>query len=138
VFETVPLRKLRLLGRVIDHLVLYEGGRVAISHVSGADFADLAATESDTEGLVDHLRAIAGVEVAALIREPPFADDGVAPPNRVSLRSRGGIDVSAIARKTGGGGHKQAAGFSHGGDVASIRRFIVCEAAERLPLLATT
>jgi phosphoesterase RecJ-like protein len=137
VFETVPMRKLRLLGRVIDHLVLYEGGRVAVSHVARADFATLGAAESDTEGLVDHLRAIAGVEVAALIREPPFADDGVAPPDRVSLRSRGGIDVSAIARKAGGGGHKQAAGFSHGGDLVSIRRFIVSEAAERLPLVAT-
>ncbi len=134
VFETVPLRKLRLLGRVIDHLVLYEDGRVAISHVTRADFAELGATESDTEGLVDHLRAIAGVEVAALIREPPFGDDGVAPPNRVSLRSRGAIDVSQIARKSGGGGHKQAAGFSHGGDLASIHRFIAGEAAAWLPV----
>jgi bifunctional oligoribonuclease and PAP phosphatase NrnA len=137
VFETVPLRKLRLLGRVTDHLVLDEDGRVAISHLARADFTELGAAESDTEGLVDHLRAIAGVEVAALIREPPFADDGVAPPNRVSLRSRGAIDVSEIARGAGGGGHKQAAGFSHGGDVASIRRFIVVEAAERLALVGT-
>jgi phosphoesterase RecJ-like protein len=133
VFETVPLRKLRLLGRVIDHLVLYEDGRVAISHVSRADFAELRATESDTEGLVDNLRAIAGVEVAALIREPPLTADGAAPPNRVSLRSRGAIDVSEIARKPGGGGHKQAAGFSHGGDLGSIHRFIAAEAAARLP-----
>jgi bifunctional oligoribonuclease and PAP phosphatase NrnA len=136
VFETVPLRKLRLLGRVIDHLVLHEDGRVAISHVTRADFAELGATESDTEGLVDHLRAIAGVEVAGLIREPPFADDGVAPPNRVSLRSRGAIDVSQIARKSGGGGHKQAAGFSHGGDLISIHRFIADEAAAWLPVVA--
>jgi bifunctional oligoribonuclease and PAP phosphatase NrnA len=133
VFETVPMRKLRLLGRVIDHLVLYERGRVAISHVERADFIGLGAAESDTEGLVDNLRAISGVEVAALIREPPLDSHGVAPPNRVSLRSRGAIDVSEIARKTGGGGHKQAAGFSHGGDLYSIHRFIAAEAAARLP-----
>jgi phosphoesterase RecJ-like protein len=133
VFETVPLRKLRLLARVIDHLVLYECGRVAISHLERSDFTRLGAAESDTEGLVDNLRAIDGVEVAALIREPPLAADGVAPPNRVSLRSRGAIDVSAIARMTGGGGHKQAAGFSHGGDLLSIHRFIATEAAARLP-----
>jgi phosphoesterase RecJ-like protein len=133
VFETMPLRKLRLLGRVIDHLVLYEDGRVAISNVERGDFIRLGASESDTEGLVDHLRAIRGVEVAALIREPPLAPDGTAPPNRVSLRSRGAIDVSAIARRTGGGGHKQAAGFSHGGDLLSIHRFIAAEAAARLP-----
>ena len=95
----------------------------------------LGATESDTEGLVDHLRAVSGVEVAALIREPQPALDGHLPPNRVSLRSRGGLDVSAIARKSGGGGHKQAAGFSHGGDIAAIRAFIAAEAALQLSLV---
>jgi bifunctional oligoribonuclease and PAP phosphatase NrnA len=134
VFETMPMRKLRLLGRVIDHLVLYERGRVAVSHVERDDFARLGAAESDTEGLVDYLRAIRGVDVAALIREPPLGADGVAPPNRVSLRSRGAIDVSEIARKTGGGGHRSAAGFSHGGDLLSIHRFIAAEAAARLPV----
>jgi phosphoesterase RecJ-like protein len=133
VFETMPLRKLRLLGRVIDHLVLYERGRVAVSHVEREDFLRLGAAESDTEGLVDYLRAIAGVDVAALIREPPLAADGLAPPNRISLRSRGTIDVSEIARKTGGGGHRSAAGFSHGGDLLAIHRFIAAEAAARLP-----
>jgi bifunctional oligoribonuclease and PAP phosphatase NrnA len=132
VFETMPLRKLHLLGVVIENLVLYEGGRIAISHLERADFVRLAAAESDTEGLVDHLRAVSGVEVAALIREPQPALDGHPPPNRVSLRSRGGLDVSAIARKTGGGGHRQAAGFSHGGDIAAIRAFIAAEAALQL------
>lgn len=135
VFETMPLRKLHLLGTVIENLVLYEDGRIAISHVERGDFARLRATESDTEGLVDHLRAVSGVEVAALIREPHLALDGHVPPNRVSLRSRGGIDVSAIARKTGGGGHKQAAGFSYGGDIAAIRAFIAAEAALQLSVV---
>jgi nanoRNase/pAp phosphatase (c-di-AMP/oligoRNAs hydrolase) len=73
--------------------------------------------------------------VAALIREPPLTLDGHAPPNRVSLRSRGGLDVSAIARKTGGGGHKQAAGFSHGGGIGAIHAFIAAEAATQLGLV---
>jgi phosphoesterase RecJ-like protein len=134
VFETVPLRKLRLLGRVIGHLELYADGRIAISHLGRRDFAEIGAAESDTEGLVDHLRSIAGVEVAGLIREPPaIGVVGGAPPNRVSLRSRGAIDVSEVARLAGGGGHKQAAGFSDTGDVAAIRRFIAGEAAARLP-----
>jgi phosphoesterase RecJ-like protein len=135
VFETMPLRKLHLLGVVISNLVLYDGGRIAISHLERGDFARLAAAESDTEGLVDHLRAVSGVEVAALIREPHLALDGHVPPNRVSLRSRGGLDVSAIARTSGGGGHKQAAGFSHGGDIATIRAFIAAEAALQLSLV---
>jgi phosphoesterase RecJ-like protein len=131
----MPLRKLHLLGVVISNLVLYDGGRIAISHLERGDFARLAAAESDTEGLVDHLRAVSGVEVAALIREPHLALDGHVPPNRVSLRSRGGLDVSAIARTSGGGGHKQAAGFSHGGDIATIRAFIAAEAALQLSLV---
>jgi len=50
----------------------------------------------------------------------------------VSLRSRGSIDVSQIARKSQGGGHKQAAGFSHPGSIEEIREFIVDEVASQL------
>jgi nanoRNase/pAp phosphatase (c-di-AMP/oligoRNAs hydrolase) len=53
-------------------------------------------------------------------------------PNRDSLRSRGAIDVSEIARKSSGGGHKQAAGFSHPGTIDQIRDFIVNEVAAQL------
>jgi bifunctional oligoribonuclease and PAP phosphatase NrnA len=54
----------------------------------------------------------------------------------VSLRSRGGIDVSVIARKSNGGGHKQAAGFSHPGTVEEIREFIVAEVSAQLAATA--
>jgi phosphoesterase RecJ-like protein len=57
---------------------------------------------------------------------------GTITPNRVSLRSRGSIDVSQIARKSQGGGHKQAAGFSHPGSIEEIREFIVDEVASQL------
>ena len=59
-------------------------------------------------------------------------EDGTITANRVSLRSRGAIDVSAVARKSAGGGHKQAAGFSHPGTVDEIREFIVSEISAQL------
>ena len=90
------------------------------------------AGRATTEGLIDNLRAVGGVEVAGLIREQLPLDDGTITANRVSLRSRGTIDVSRVARKSAGGGHKQAAGFSHPGSVDDIRRFIVSEIAAQL------
>jgi bifunctional oligoribonuclease and PAP phosphatase NrnA len=129
VFETVPFGKLRLLGRVVEHAQPFDGGRVLVSYVTRDDLALVEGDEATTEGLIDNLRAVEGVQVAALIREQVPLPDGTVPPNRVSLRSRGRIDVSLIARKSMGGGHKQAAGFSHPGSVEEIRDFIVSEVA---------
>jgi bifunctional oligoribonuclease and PAP phosphatase NrnA len=132
VFETVPFGKMRLLGRVLEHAQPFEGGQLLLSYVSRDDLALVEGDEATTEGLVDHLRAVHGVQVAGLIREQVPLPDGTVPPNRVSLRSRGAIDVSVIARKSKGGGHKQAAGFSHPGTVEEIRDFIVGEVAAQL------
>jgi bifunctional oligoribonuclease and PAP phosphatase NrnA len=132
VFESVQPGKLRLLGRVIDHAVPYCDGRLLISHVTRDDLALVEGDEATTEGLIDHLRAVEGVQVAGLIREQVPLGDGSLTPNRVSLRSRGLIDVSAIARRSAGGGHKQAAGFSHPGSVEDIRGFIVSEVSAQL------
>jgi phosphoesterase RecJ-like protein len=132
VFETVPFEKMQLLGRVLEHAHPFEGGRLLVSYVSLDDLSLVSGDEATTEGLIDHLRAVEGVQVAALIREQVPLPDGTVPPNRVSLRSRSGIDVSQIARKSRGGGHKQAAGFSHPGTVEEIRDFIVGEVAAQL------
>jgi phosphoesterase RecJ-like protein len=132
VFESVQFGKLALLGRIIDHTVPYYRGRLLVSHVSREDLALVEGDEATTEGLIDHLRAVEGVQVAGLIREQVPLADGTITPNRVSLRSRGLIDVSQIARKSAGGGHKQAAGFSHPGTIDDIREFIVSEVAAQL------
>jgi phosphoesterase RecJ-like protein len=132
VFESVQPGKLQLLGRVIDHAVPYCDGRLLVSHVTRDDLALVEGDEATTEGLIDHLRAVEGVQVAGLIREQVPLADGSLTPNRVSLRSRGLIDVSAIARLSSGGGHKQAAGFSHPGSVDDIRGFIVSEVSAQL------
>jgi phosphoesterase RecJ-like protein len=132
VFETVPMGKMRLLGRVLEHAQSFAGGRLLVSYVTREDLALVEGDEATTEGLIDHLRAVEGVQVAGLIREQVPNENGSVGPNRVSLRSRGTIDVSQIARKSSGGGHKQAAGFSHPGTVDQIRDFIVDEVAAQL------
>ena len=93
-----------------------------ISHLERSDFEAAAAEEPFSEGIIDYLRAVEGAEIAALIREPPTTNG---PLRRVSLRTRAeDIDVSAIARKSGGGGHPQAAGFSSESSVEEITDFL--------------
>ncbi len=93
-----------------------------MSHLLRKDFAEVGASEAYSEGIIDSLRAVEGAELAALIREPP-RDDG--PTRRVSLRaSVDELDVSAIARRFGGGGHRQAAGFSSDASIDEITELI--------------
>jgi phosphoesterase RecJ-like protein len=109
-YENVPLEKLRLVSRALDGISSYCDGRLAISYVTIADYEATGAGEEMTEGLIDNLRSIDGVRVAAVIRD--LGNRGRSA-RKVSLRSSAGdVDVSAIARQNGGGGHKRAAGFS--------------------------
>jgi phosphoesterase RecJ-like protein len=111
VYEDVPYGKLALLARGLSNVERYDDGRLTMSALSVSDFNDSQAEESYSEGLIDHLRAVEGTEVAALVRDR--IGDGSGGERKVSLRSASGrIDVSAIARAQGGGGHRQAAGFS--------------------------
>lgn len=122
VYESVELAKLKLLGRALGHATAHEGGRVVVSHLTRADFASAGAEEPASEGVIDHLRAVAETELVALIRE--LAPGG--PRCKVSLRSStDALDVSAIARQSGGGGHRQAAGFSSELEIDGVRAFIL-------------
>jgi phosphoesterase RecJ-like protein len=122
VYENVAFAKLKLLARALEHARVYEGGRMIVSHLERSDFEAAAAEEPFSEGIIDYLRAVEGAEIAALIREPPTTNG---PLRRVSLRTRAEeIDVSAIARKSGGGGHPQAAGFSSESSVEEITDFL--------------
>jgi phosphoesterase RecJ-like protein len=109
-YEHVPIEKLRLVSRALEGIERYCDDRLVIAYVTAADYEASGAGEEMTEGIIDHLRSVEGTLVAALIRDQ--GDRGRAA-RKVSLRSSGGeIDVSAIAREQGGGGHKRAAGFS--------------------------
>jgi len=132
VYESVEFAKLKLLARALERAQVFEGGRIVVSHLLRNDFAEVGAVEPYSEGIIDYLRAVEGSELAVLVREPP-RDDG--PTRRVSLRaSVDELDVSAIARVFGGGGHRQAAGFQSDKSLDEIVELIRREfGAQRAP-----
>jgi len=122
VYESIDFAKLKLLARALERAQVYEGGRIVVSYLLRTDFAEVGAAEPYSEGIIDYLRAVEGADMAVLIREPPRQDG---PTRRVSLRaSIDELDVSAIARKSDGGGHRQAAGFSSESSIAEITDFV--------------
>jgi bifunctional oligoribonuclease and PAP phosphatase NrnA len=113
VYEDVPYGKLALLARGLANVRRFDGGRLTVTVLSARDFSESNAEESYSEGVVDHLRAVEGTAVAALIRDRIGDTDGGAQLRKVSLRATDDrVDVSEIARSQGGGGHRQAAGFT--------------------------
>ena len=110
-FEDLPFSRLELLTRALQGVARYEDGSITMAMLTRADYEQTGAFETDSEGVVDHLRAVEGTKVAVLVREL-LADDRRGR-RKVSLRATDGkVDVSLIARNLGGGGHRQAAGFT--------------------------
>ena len=110
-YEELPFPKLALLARGLGNVERFDAGRLTIAQLGKDDFVAVGAEEAHSEGIIDHLRCVQGTKVAALAREQLACE----PPGRrkVSLRSTdGAVDVSVIARAGGGGGHRQAAGFT--------------------------
>lgn len=103
-YQTATPAKLKLFGRALEGLQLRGAGRFAYVVVTKADLDACGATHEDLDELVEEPRKLKGVEVAALFSE---AADGRA---KVSLRSRERVDVNAVCRKFGGGGHRLASG----------------------------
>ncbi len=112
-YESRTAAALTLETRVLGRLTMVNGGRVAYAWIEDADYADTGARPWETEHLIDAARAIQGIDVALLLRV--HADDV-----RVNLRAKTGFDVSAVARRWGGGGHTAAAGFTLAGDLTSV------------------
>jgi phosphoesterase RecJ-like protein len=110
-YEDLPFRRLQLLQRALASVERHDEGAITVAHLVKDDFEATGAFEQDSEGVVDHMRAVEGTAVAVLVRELLSADrNGM---RKVSLRATDGrVDVSRIAREFGGGGHPQAAGFS--------------------------
>ena len=110
-YEDLPVSRLQLLQRALATLERRDHGALTLAHLVKGDYEDTGALETDSEGVIDHLRAVQGTAVAVLVREL-LGDDRVGM-RKVSLRATDGrVDVSLIARSYGGGGHPQAAGFS--------------------------
>ena len=108
-YEGLPFSRIQLLARALNSVQRFDDGAITLTHLTADDFHLSEAKESDSEGIVDHMRQVEGTLVAALVRE--LLDNGGR--RKVSLRATNGrVDVSKIARGFGGGGHRQAAGFT--------------------------
>ncbi len=104
VYGNLPLRRLKLLQSALGELEIDPLGDLAWMTVPSGAYENLGATSEDIEGLVDYPRAIEGVEVGLLFRETARGA------TKVSFRSNGSVDVNAVARRFGGGGHVKASG----------------------------
>jgi phosphoesterase RecJ-like protein len=132
VYEGVPLGKLSLLAKGLAKVARYDDGLLTVTELNARDFAESHAEESYSEGLIDHLRAVEGTAVAALIRDRVSDADG-GRLRKVSLRaSDDRVDVSRIARAQGGGGHRQAAGFTTSMDSDQLVEFLRDEVDRQL------
>ena len=106
VWDTNRFGYVKLLGRLIDRAVLEAGRSLVWTWSTQADFAEHGVGMDDIEGAIDVLRTTVEADVAVICKETP---DGT---YAVSMRSKGGTDVGAVAVSLGGGGHRYAAGFT--------------------------
>jgi phosphoesterase RecJ-like protein len=125
-YEQGSVEGLRLWAHAISGARVVAGGRALVATLQRGDFAAMCAGEEETEGIVDSLRSVGGVQVAALVKEQSRG-----PRVRVSLRSNS-YDVSEIAALKGGGGHRLAAGFSSDGGPEEVTAWLSSELEKRL------
>ena len=126
-YQNERAERLALQTRAQQSLQLLEDGRLATMRIRKGDFADTRANVPDTESLINIPLQIRTVEASLLFTEPP--DGG---PIRVSLRSKGGVDVARFAEQFGGGGHARASGLKVNGTFDEAYERVVAAMSERL------
>jgi len=129
IYENNPVQKMKLLAKALDTMAFFWDRRIAVIHVTKKMLEEAEALWEYTEGFVEFPRSIEGVEVAAFISE---IGDRLF---KVSLRSRGSMDVEKIAGVFGGGGHHSAAACRITGDLESVKaklvEAVISDATER-------
>lgn len=126
VFDTASLGKVRLTGAAIESLELFENGRLAIMTVTNEMIRNAGAVEEDSDGIINTARNIRGVEAAAMLKQLESGEI------KVNLRSNSYVDVSDIAARHSGGGHKRAAGFTVKGDLEQVKLSLLSDLKEVL------
>ena len=114
-YGTVPMRRIDLLRSALDHLEADPELPLTWLSVTREAMSKSGASSEDLEGLVEYARSIEGTELAILFRE---TNDGA---TKISFRSNGAVDVNALARQFGGGGHVKAAGALIGDSLEAAR-----------------
>jgi phosphoesterase RecJ-like protein len=118
-YEAAPLSRFKLIAVALERLQVRVGGAVAFTEIYLKDYAATHSMPGDTEDLINYTRSIEGVEVGLVFIEQP---DGS---TKISFRSRSKVDVSKIAERFGGGGHKLASGARLKGPLPEVREEIL-------------
>jgi bifunctional oligoribonuclease and PAP phosphatase NrnA len=114
-YDSNSLARVRIFGAVLNAMAIHGGGRVALLAITRRQLADLGGTNDDLEGLINFPLTVKEIEAVAFFKE---AGDG---DWRVSMRSKGAVDIGAIAKQHAGGGHTNAAGCSAAGELAEVQ-----------------
>ncbi len=131
VYQSYSLSRVRLLRRVYNQFKLTDENQIAYLWLKKSDYSKTGATREDTEGLIDHIRAIEPVVVACLFEEVEPGE------TRISLRSKHpDVNVNEIAKLFGGGGHKAASGARMEGSQLSVQRKVISAIRKALKTLS--
>lgn len=131
VWNTHSFGYLKLLSQVLDRAQLEPQAQLLWTAVTQADLQRYGVAWQETEGLIDVLRSVETAQVAMIAKEH---SDGVW---KVSLRSRGDVDVGRVARDLGGGGHEFLAGLMADGDLVDVVRRVAATIVERAAAAAS-
>ena len=126
VYDSSTLGRLRLMGAVLHDLEFEACGGVALAHLSLQCLQDSGSTHEDSDGLINIPLTVKEIQAVAFFKEMAHGS------YRISMRSKGAVDVNRVARAFGGGGHKNAAGCSMDGPYADVRARLLAELTRAL------
>jgi len=119
VFDSNSFGKLKLIGALLDSMLLVDEGRLAVLYMDDAMLAACGCTHNDTEGVINLPLTAREIQAVVFFKGSSGGDI------RVSMRSKYDVDVRLVANEFGGGGHKNAAGFTVAGPLADVRPAIL-------------
>jgi phosphoesterase RecJ-like protein len=119
VYDNKTIAKLKLCGAILKGMRVDPTGRVAVLYLDQQMAGEAGATYDDTEGVINEPLTVKEVQAVIFFKQAEGRH------YRVSLRSKGDVDVGAVAKQYGGGGHKNAAGCSADGPIDELRNIMV-------------
>jgi len=119
VFDSNSFGKLKLIGALLDSMELLDDGHLAVMYMDDAMLQACGCTHNDTEGLINLPLTAREIQAVVFFKATPRGEV------RVSMRSKYDVDVRSVANQFGGGGHKNAAGFTVTGPVGEVRPKII-------------
>jgi len=128
VYESFQFRRIKLLGQVLAGSERSKDGRIAWVLVTNDMYLQTGTSAEDTDNFINFVRSIKGVEVAVLFRQTAEKQ------YKISLRSKGRVDLSGVASDLGGGGHKNAAGGIVDGPFPVVRDKVIAAVVRQLEM----